>query len=48
MCFLFDLEILWKSVFVVLSRAGIVDGKADDKKENVEAAKELVTVNEEK
>lgn len=48
MSFLFDLKILWKSVFVVLSRAGIVDGKADDKKGNVEAAKEFAALNDEK
>ncbi len=46
MSFLFDLKILWKSVFVVLSRAGVVDGKIDEN--NGDAAKELVTVNEEK
>ncbi len=46
MSFLFDLKILWKSIFVVLSRAGVVDGKIDEN--NGDAAKELVTVNEEK
>ncbi len=46
MSFLFDLKILWKSIFVVLSRTGVVDGKIDEN--NVDTAKELVTVNEEK
>lgn len=46
MSFLFDLKILWKSIFVVLSRAGVVDGKIDE--ENVDTAKELVAANEEK
>lgn len=44
----FDLKILWKSVFVVLSRAGVVDGQAAEDKENSEISNELVTVNEEK
>jgi len=46
MSFLFDLKILWKSIFVVLSRAGVVDGKIDEN--NVDTAKEMVTINEEK
>ncbi len=46
MSFLFDLKILWKSVFVVLSRAGVVDGKIDEG--NVDMAKEFVTVNDDK
>lgn len=46
MSFLFDLKILWKSVFVVLSRTGVVDGKIDEN--NGDAAKKLVTANEEK
>lgn len=45
----FDLKILWKSVFVVLSRAGVVDGKAESDNKNVEAAaKELAAVSEDK
>lgn len=44
----FDLKILWKSVFVVLSRTGIVDGQAAENKENDDISNELVTVNEEK
>ena len=44
----FDLKILWKSVFVVLSRAGVVDGQAAENKENADMSNELVTVNEEK
>lgn len=43
----FDLKILWKSVFVVLSRAGIVDGQAAEDK-NDDTVKELVAVNDEK
>lgn len=44
----FDLKILWKSVFVVLSRAGVVDGQNAENTENTEISNELVTVNEEK
>lgn len=44
----FDLKILWKSVFVVLSRAGVVDGQAAEDKENDEISKELAAVSEEK
>lgn len=44
----FDLKILWKSVFVVLSRAGVVDGQVAEKAENSEISNELVTVNDEK
>lgn len=44
----FDLKILWKSVFVVLSRAGIVDGKDTENKINSEISKELMTANDEK
>ena len=44
----FDLKILWKSVFVVLSRAGVVDGKVDKNETNADAAKELAAVSEEK
>ena len=44
----FDLKILWKSVFVVLSRAGVVDGQAAENKENTEISNELVTANDEK
>lgn len=44
----FDLKILWKSVFVVLSRAGIVDGQAAGKEGNSEISNELVTTNESK
>ena len=44
----FDLKILWKSVFVVLSRAGVVDGQAANSKENADVSNELVTANDEK
>lgn len=44
----FDLKILWKSVFVVLSRAGVVDGKVGKEENKIDPSKELVTVNEDK
>lgn len=44
----FDLKILWKSVFVVLSRAGVVDGQVAENGENAEISNELVTANDEK
>lgn len=44
----FDLKILWKSVFVVLSSAGVVDGQAAENKENADISNELVTANEDK
>lgn len=48
MSFWFDLKILWKSVFVVLSRAGVVDGKNEVDNKTVEMAKELAVINEKK
>lgn len=44
----FDLRILWKSIFVVLSRAGNFDGQAIANKEKSKIIRELVTANEKK